>query len=202
MKKIVCMLLVLVTLLSFAACSDKGFDYQNEDLTQFVTLAPYAAEKLKADCAKLEAIIEDKDVNEEIDDALAAALAYYKKITEEGTALIRGDLIGLTYKGVLVSTLEGAGHSKDGTGLTEEQIKGLTAISGATQSTVKDYMIGKGSYTSSTNVYTTLYEGLLDEGLTAVTVGAKNVPVKVTFPNNYKDSALADKEAVFFVSVD
>ena len=207
MKKIVCMLLVLVTLLSFAACSDKGFDYQNEDLTQFVTLAPYAAEKLKADCAKLEAIIEDKDVNEEIDDALAAALAYYKKITEAGTALIRGDLIGLSYKGVLASTLEGANYSKDGTAadgtaLTEEQIKGLTAISGATQSTAKDYMIGKGSYTSSTNVYTTLYEGLLDDGLIASTVGAKNAPVKVTFPEDYKDSALAGKEAVFFVSVD
>lgn len=207
MKKIVCMLLVLVTLLSFAGCSDKGFDYQNEDLTQFVTLAPYAAEKLKADCAKLEAIIEDKDVNEEIDDALAAALAYYKKITEAGTALIRGDLIGLSYKGVLASTLEGANYSKDGTAadgtaLTEEQIKGLTAISGATQSTAKDYMIGKGSYTASTNVYTKLYEGLLDEGLIALKVGAKNAPVKVTFPEDYKDSALAGKEAVFFVSVD
>ena len=207
MKRIVCMLLVLVTLLSFAACSDKGFDYQNEDLTQFVTLAPYAAEKLKADCARLEAIITDEDVTDEINDALAAALAFYKKITEKDTALIRGDMIGLSYKGVLVSTLESAqfgkdGYKTDGTPLTEAEIKDLSAISGATQSTAKDYMIGKGTYTSSTNVYTTLYNGLLDEGLLTVKVGAKNTPIKVTFPENYKDSALAGKDAIFYVSVD
>lgn len=207
MKKIVCMLLVLVTLFSFAACSDKGFDYQNEDLTQFVTLPNYAAEKLKADCAKLDAIITDDKVVEEINKALAAKLAFYKKITEKDTALIRGDMIGLTYKGVLVSTLETAkfgkdGYNTDGTPLTEAQIKDLTAISGASQSSAKDYMIGKGTYTSSTNVYTKLYDGLLDEGLLTVKIGAKNQPIKVTFPENYKDSALAGKEAIFYVGVE
>lgn len=206
MKKIVCMLLVLVTLFSVAACSDKGFDYQNEDLTQFVTLAPYAAEKLKADVAKLEATITDADVTDEINESLAAALAYYKKLTEE-SALVRGDMIGLTYKGVLCSTLETAKYGKDGLTtdgkpLTAEQIKALTAISGATQTSAKDYMIGKGTYTSSTNVYTTLYNGLLDEGLLGLKVGAANAPIKVTFPEDYKDSALAGKEAVFFVGID
>ncbi|MBQ8173908.1 MAG: hypothetical protein IJ009_00735 [Clostridia bacterium] len=206
MKKIVCMLLVLVTLFSVAACADKGFDYQKEDLTPFVTLAPYASEKLKADCAKLEALITDADVNEEIDAALAAALAFYKKITEE-TELIRGDMIGLTYKGVLASTLETAKYGKDGLttdgqALTEEQVKALTAISGANVTTAVNYMIGKGQYTSSTNVYSTLYNGLLDDGLAELKVGAKYAPIAVTFPEDYKDSALAGQEAVFFVSVE
>ena len=195
MKKIVCLLLLFVLLLSAVACSGGGFDYRTEDLSGLVTLAPYLNEVMKAKYADLAAEITDDEVKEAINEDLEGKLAYYKKITD-AVDLENGDTIGLTYKGVLVSTLETAGYSadgktdKDGNALTAEQIKGLAAISGSSQTTTLEYVIGLGVYNSTSAKYEAKYAGVMDAGLAELKVGAKNAPIKVTFPKDYSDSAL------------
>ncbi len=202
MKKLTALFLCLIMLFSVAAlssCAEKGFDYRNEDLSALITLAPFKAEKLKADIAKLDAEITDADVKKEINEALESAKAYYKKITDTEETVELGDTVGITYKGVLVSVLEAAGHKADGTNkdggaLTEAEVKALSGFSGGTTSSVTTYTVGSGNYIED-----------LDLGLIGHNIGDKNVPIPVTFPEDYKDSSgkksdLAGKAAVFFTS--
>ena len=214
MKKITSLLLVLVMLFSVVAlssCADKGFDYQNEDLTPYVTLAALN-EKLKATVADLAAKIEVADVEKEINDALEAAFAYYKKIETEGEIVALGDMVGITYKGVLVSTLETAGYNKDGTktekaedgtetkvALTDKEVDALSGFSGGTATSTVNYLIGMGAYTASSGSYSKYIDDL-DEGLIGHKIGEKYAPIPCKFPSDYSSDTLKDKDVVFFTT--
>lgn len=189
MKKITALLILVVMLCTaLISCGGGGFDYRTEDLTPYVTLAPYESERLQAVIAELAALITDADVNEEIDDALIAGKAYLEKL-KEGT-IAYGDTIGLTYKGVLVSVIEAQypDHG-DGTGLTDDQIKNLTAFEGGEAKTEQELTIGSGRFV----------EGF-ESAMVGMTIGSKNQPIKITFPEDYSSADLAGKEAIFFVS--
>lgn len=192
MKKLTSLLLVALMLFSvlLASCGgETGFDYRNEDLTPYVTLADLA-KKLQVDVGMLEALITDDDVNEQIDDLLVSADAVYKTITEEGTVCEMGDTLGITYKGVLVSSLKAAGYAEDGTGLTEEQIKGLSAFSGGEATTTQKLQLGSNSYIDG-----------FETGLVGKKIGDKNIPLALTFPDDYSNSDLKGQSVVFFVTI-
>lgn len=210
MKKITSLFLVIVMLLSvgtMAACSEKGFDYQNEDLSAYVTLINLVEGSLKADFAKLDATITDEKVIEEINDALAAAGAYYNKITDANEKVALGDLVGITYFGVEVDKLDAEkynedGTKKDGTALTDEEVKALKAVGfkgGATTSTV-DYVVGLGSVPTGSSKSYSKYIDDLDKGLIGHNIGEKNAPIPCTFPEDYSSKDLAGKKVVFFTS--
>lgn len=193
MKKLTSLLLVALMLFSvlLTSCgSETGFDYRNEDLTPYVTLADLA-KKLQVDVGMLEALITDDDVNEEIDDLLIKADAVYKTITEAGTVCEMGDTLGITYKGVLVSSLKAAGYAEDGTGLTAEQIKGLTAFSGGEATTTQKLQLGSGAYIDG-----------FEEGLVGKKIGDKNLPLALTFPKDYTNTDLQGESVVFFVNIE
>ena len=84
MKKLVSLLLVVVTLLSLSlvGCAPKGFDYQNLS-SNYVSFTPsYKDKALYVTIAELAELITDEEIFESIDDALVSAGAYYNKITE------------------------------------------------------------------------------------------------------------------------
>lgn len=214
MKKLTSLFLVLVMLLSVVAlssCADKGFDYQNEDLTPYVTLAALN-EKLKANVADLAAKIEIADAEKEIDKALEAAFAYYKKIESENEVVALGDMVGITYKGVLVSTLETAGYNKDGTktekaedgtetkvALTVQEVDKLSGFSGGTVTSTVNYLVGMGAYTASSGSYSKYIDDL-DQGLIGHKIGEKYAPIPCTFPEDYTNDNLKGKDVVFFTN--
>ncbi|MBQ8858329.1 MAG: hypothetical protein IJ012_00900 [Clostridia bacterium] len=210
MKKITSLFLVIAMLLSvgaLASCSEKGFDYQNEDLSPYVTLINLVAGGLKADVAKLDAVITDEKVIEEINDALVEAGAYYTKITDTNEKVALGDLVGITYFGVEVDKLDAEtynedGTKKDGTALTEDEVKALKALGfsgGATTSTV-DYVVGLGAVPTSSSSSYSKYIDDLDQGLIGHSIGEKNAPIPCTFPEDYSSSDLAGKKVIFFTS--
>ena len=210
MKKITSLFLVIAMLLSvgaLASCSEKGFDYQNEDLSAYVTLINLVAGGLKADVAKLDATITDEKVVEEINDALAAAGAYYNKITDSNEKVALGDLVGITYFGVEVSKLDTEkynedGTKKDGTALTDDEVKALKALGfkgGATTSTV-DYVVGLGAVPTGSSKSYSKYIDDLDKGLIGHNLGEKNAPIPCTFPEDYSSKDLAGKKVIFFTS--
>ncbi len=214
MKKLTSLLLVLVMLFSVVAlssCADKGFDYQNEDLTPYVTLAALS-EKLKANVADLAAKIEIADVEKEINDALEAAFAYYKKIEDKEEVVALGDMVGIDYKGVLASTLKAAGFNEDGTktvkgedgtetkvALTDKEVDALSGFSGGKTSTTVNYMVGMGAYTASSGSYSKYIDDL-DKGLIGHKIGEKNAPIPCTFPEDYSSTELKGKDVVFFTT--
>lgn len=210
MKKITSLFLVIVMLLSvgtLASCAEKGFDYQNEDLSPYVTLINLVAGGLKADVAKLDAVITDEKVIEEINDALVSAGAYYNKITDANEKVALGDLVGITYFGVEVDKLDTEkynedGTKKDGTALTDEEVKALKALGfkGGSTSTTVEYVIGLGAVPTSSSSSYSKYIDDLDQGMIGHNIGEKNAPIPCTFPEDYSSKDLAGKKVIFFTS--
>lgn len=196
MKRIVSLLLLAVMLaVTLASCGTSGFDYKTADLAPYVEkLADYENARLKAVIADLADTVTDDDVNERIDELLEEAKAYLKKV-EEGS-VTWGDIVGLQYKGVLVSEIEALypGHA-DGSGLTHEQIAALSGFEGGSTSSVTEITLNPAD--------TNYIDGFFD-GIVGLSIGAagKYSPVKVTFPESYKETSLAGKEAVFFFSIE
>lgn len=195
MKKFASLCLAAVMLLSvfaLASCAGKtGFDYRNTDLSPYVTLADYKNKKLNVITADLAGEITDEDTVKNINDALKKAKAYYKKIEDKSETVAFGDTVGILYKGVLVSTLEAAGYAKDGTGLTEDQIKGLKGFSGGEATSTSYLQIGSKSFING-----------FEDGLIDLAVGTKNYPLALTFPSDYKSEELKGKSVVFFVTIE
>lgn len=193
MKKLTSLLLAALMLFSVLLTScgqtENGFDYQNEDLTPYVTLN-YLANKLQVDVGMLEDQITEADVNEYIDDLLVSKKAVYKTITETGIVCEMGDTVGITYKGVKVSALKAAGYAEDGAGLTAEQIKGLAAFSGGEATTTQSLTLGSGAYIDG-----------FEEGLDGKKIGDKNIALPLTFPDDYSNSDLKGQSVVFFVTI-
>ena len=199
MKKLTSLLLVALMLFSVLLTScgqtETGFDYQNEDLTPYVTLADYLALKLQVDVGNLAATITEDEVKEYINDLLISKKAYYKTITEAGKACEMGDTVGITYKGVLVETLTLSGYTekgtnKDGTPLTAEQIKNLKGFSGGEATSTTYLQLGSGSYIDG-----------FEEGLVGKKIGDKGVALTLKFPKDYSNKDLQDKSVVFFVNI-
>ena len=193
MKKLTSLLLVAIMLFSvlLTSCSqDVAFDYRNNDLTPYVTLADLA-NKLQVDVGMLDKDVTEDEVNEAIDDLLVSAGAVYKTITEAGTVCEMGDTLGLTYKGVLVSSLKAAGYKEDGTGLTADQIKDLPAFSGGEAKTTTNLQLGSGKYIAG-----------FEEGLVGKKIGDKNIPLALTFPEDYSNKDLKGQSVVFFVNIE
>ncbi len=219
MKKIASLLLALLMLLSvlsFVGCADKGFDFRTEDLTPYIYNMVELSEtnKLHITIADLSDTITDEDVKEEINTLLETKAAYYKKNEEAGTPIGLGDTIEIYYKGVRFDVLKSAGKittdksMKDMTpeelatvkaeiaALTAEDIKALTAFSGGSNLDHKSpdtVQLGTGGLISS-------YEtAMADSG---AKVGDENVPMLATFPDDYDISpALQGKDVVFFTNI-
>lgn len=218
MKKLVSLLLVLVTLvsLSLVGCSaPKGFDYQNL-ASNYVTLYDYKGNPLYVTIAELAELITDEEINEAIDDALVSAGAYYNKITEGEYFVEYGSTVSLRYKGVDLSTLKSAGYLGDltddeikelsdeeltalllanekseGGPLTKAQVDDLSAFSGGDGSTKDTSLtVGAGQFIES-----------LENGMVGIKVGTVYYPVVTTFPEDYSSSTLAGKRVVFFVTI-
>ena len=195
MKKIVSLLLLSAMLvLTLAACGGSaGFDYKNNASQYVISLPDYENTKLAATIAKLNAIITDDDVKEEINNALISGKAYREKVKEG--KINWGDTIGLTYKGVLASNVEalksGDGETLDDilARITEEQIKALSAFNGGEAKTETTLEIGSGSFIDG-----------FESAMVGMDLGKKNQSLVVTFPEDYKETTLAGKKAVFFVS--
>lgn len=194
MKKLTSLLLVVLMLFSVVLTScgqtETAFDYQNEDLTAYVTLANYLANKLQVDVGMLEETVTEDEINKHINDLLISKNAIYKTITEEGTVCTMGDTVGITYKGVLVSSLKAAGYAEDGSGLTADQIKNLKAFQGGEASTTQKLALGSGSYIDG-----------FEEGLDGKKIGDKNIALPLTFPDDYSNKDLKGQSVVFFVNI-
>lgn len=212
MKKLVSLLLVLVTLvsLSLVGCAPKGFDYQNL-ASNYVTLYNYKDKALYVTIADLADLITDDEINETIDDALISAGAYYNKITEGEYFVEYGSSISLRYKGVDLSTLKTAGHLGD---LTDDQIKELsdadltallTGEKTLTKAQVEDLKAFSGGDGSTKDTNLTIGAGQfikeLEDGMVGIKVGSVYYPVVTTFPEDYHSTAMAGKRVVFFVTI-
>ncbi len=217
MKKLVSLLLVLVTLtaLCLGGCAPKGFDYQNL-ASNYVTLYDYNGKALYVTVAELAELITEDEINDTIDDALVSAGAYFKKITEGEFYVEHGSTVSIRYKGVDLSTLKTAGYlgeltddqikaltdaeltklllenvKNDGAPLTKAQVDDLKAFSGGDGSTKDtDLTIGAGQFIES-----------LESGIVGIKVGTVYYPVVTTFPEDYSSSTLAGKRVIFFVTV-
>lgn len=217
MKKLVSLLLVLVTLvsLSLVGCAPAGFDYQNL-ASNYVTLYDYKGNPLYVTIAELEALVSDDEINEAIDDSLVAAGAYFNKITEGEYYVENGSTISIRYKGVQLSTLKAAGYLKDAAGnvLTDDQIKALTdaelsaMLTGdktLTKAQVDDLKAFSGGDGSTKDTELTVGSGKfiesLEDGIVGIKVGSIFYPVVTTFPEDYTNSDLAGKRVIFFVTV-
>lgn len=211
MKKLVSLLLVLVTLtaLCLTGCAPTGFDYKN--LSQnYVTLYDYNGKALYVTVAELAELITDEEINDAIDDSLVSAGAYFNKITTGDRKVEHGDSISIRYKGVELATLKTAGYLGDLTddaikaltdaelsklltdaNLTKAQVDDLKAFSGGDGSTKDtDLTIGAGKFIES-----------LESGIVGIKVGTVYFPVVTTFPEDYSSSTLAGKRVIFFVTV-
>ena len=217
MKKLVSLLLVLVTLvsLSLVGCAPKGFDYQNLS-SNYVTLYDYNGKALYVTIADLAELITDEEINDQINDALVSSGAYYNKITEGEYYVEYGSSISLRYKGVDLSTLKTAGYLKNeaGESLTDDQIKELTdeelaaLLTGdntLTKAQVDDLKAFSGGDGSSKDTDLTIGAGQfiesLENGMVGIKVGSIYYPVVTTFPEDYSSSALAGKRVIFFVTI-
>lgn len=217
MKKLVSLLLVLVTLvsLSLVGCAPTGFDYKNLS-SNYVTLSNYKGEPLYVTIAELEKLVSDDEINETIDEALVGAGAYFNKITEGDFYVDYGSSICIRYKGVELSTLKTAGYLKgaDGAALTDDQIKALddkalsallTGDNTLTKAQVDDLKAFSGGDGSTKDTDFTVGSGKfiesLENGIVGIKVGTEYFPVVTTFPETYSNSALAGKRVIFFVTV-
>ena len=212
MKKLVSLLLVLVTLsaICLTGCAPQGFDYKNLS-SNYVTLYDYNGKALYVTVAELAELITDDEINDTIDDALISAGAYFNKITEGEFYVEEGSSVSIRYKGVDLSTLKTAGYlgtltddeikaltdeeleallTGDNT-LTKAQVDDLAAFSGGDGSTKDtDLVIGAGQFIES-----------LESGIIGIKVGTVYYPVVTTFPEDYSSSTLAGKRVIFFVTV-
>ena len=160
MKKLTSLLLAVLMLFSVAALAscgntETGFDYRNETLTDYVTLADYIKQKLEVNVGLLGDTITDAEVNAQIDKALMSANAYYKKITDakdENATLVNGDTVGITFKGVTVKTLKAAKWAEDGSKNAKGEtpsatdIKGLEGFKNGEATSATNLILGSGQY--------------------------------------------------------
>ncbi|MBQ8352139.1 MAG: hypothetical protein IJY20_08895 [Clostridia bacterium] len=198
MKKLISLFLaVLLCVTALSSCSlfAYTFDYENEDLTPYVTLPNLAAGRLQVTLDAPPEPITEEWVDNYIDEILVERNAYYRPIDEPGIVCEMGDTLGITYKGVLVETLTLAGFTekgtnKDGTPLTAEQIKNLKGFSGGEATSTQYLQLGSGSYIDG-----------FEEGLVGKCVGDARIPLELTFPNDYSNRDMAGRQVVFFVSI-
>lgn len=211
MKKLVSLLLVLVTLsaLSFTGCAPKGFDYKNL-ASNYVTLYDYNGKALYVTVADLAEKITEDEINDSIDDALVSAGAYFNKITTGDRTVAFGDSINIRYKGIELATLKTAGYLGERTddeikALTDAELTKILTDANLTKAQVDDLKAFSGGDGSTKDTDLTIggntFIEELENGIVGIKVGTVYFPVVTTFPEDYTNSALAGKRVIFFVTV-
>lgn len=192
--------LLLLSVMLLTGCSG-AFNYENSDLSAMITLGDYKG-RLSITVADLAASITDEDVQDKINTALKGlgSKAYYKKL--ESGAIVYGDSVGLTYKAILLSEIQKVHEGSDGMGLTADQIKDLSAISGGEVTVVSDYVIGANTFfdKDAESIAKKLEDALVGKEVGKDADGVQRiVPVTVEFPTDYKTTAIQGETVVFYL---
>lgn len=193
--------LLLLSVMLLTGCSG-AFNYENSDLSAMITLGDYKG-RLSITVADLAASITDEDVQDKINTALKGlgSKAYYKKL--ESGAIVYGDTVGLTYKAILLSEIRKVhGEDSDGMGLTADQIKDLSAISGGEVTVVSDYVIGANTFfdKDAEDIAKKLEDALVGKEVGKDENEAQRiVPVSVEFPTDYKTTEIQGETVVFYL---
>ena len=208
MKKLLSLLLLLCTLL--CACQTPeapapqgpeivggNFDYMTSDLSPFIEL-PEALFSTLAITVSAIPEITDADAEEEFNGYFANGNYYREKAGDD--TVDTGDLLYLSYHGVLLSKLEEAAAEgkipdADCTGMTYSEILALSlGFEGGTTQSITGITIGSANYIAG-----------FESGLVGASVSASGnenpVRLHLSFPENYGSAELAGKAVIFFCSL-
>lgn len=169
------------------------FDYMTSDLSAFITLPASAFSSLRITLTEYPAIT-DADVSAEFNSFFSEGGYYCPKADDD--TVDTGDILYLSYHGVLLSVLEEAveaGKIPDTacTGMSYSEILALSlGFSGGTTDSITPLTIGSAGYIDG-----------FEDGLIGATVSASGEqnPIRLclAFPTDYTAS-LAGKEVIFF----